>query len=105
MTFAIGTLVGFLGLLGVIFFDGLKETWKVYLPSFARTFLATCLVVGFLVHNVSFFMLRSARNRVVRTAAQSPNTFFWMRLVAVILWLGVLPFACLWVYDYIKHPH
>ena len=100
MTFAVGTFVGFFGLVGVLFFDALRETWKLYLPATLRTFLATCLVVGFLLHSVTFVML-CGTNRVVRSVKANPDGGFWMRIVAVILWLGVLPFACLWFYDYL----
>jgi hypothetical protein len=99
MTFAVKTLAGFFGLAGVLFFDALRETWKLYLPGILRTFLAACLVVGSLVSSVAFVMLYGP----FRIVNRNPSRVFWMRLVAVILWLVVLPFACLWVYDYLHH--
>lgn len=98
-TFAIGTFVGFFGLLGVVVFDMLRDAWKVHLPGSLRTFLAICLVLGYLVHIAAFLALRNQTTGVVAAVENSQVGRFWIRLLVILLWLGVLPLACLWVYD------
>lgn len=97
--FVTGSFLGFLGLLGVVVFDMLRDAWKVNLPGGLRTFLATCLVVGFLVHIAAFLAPRNQTTSAVAAIENSRMGRFWILPLVILLWLGVLPFACLWVYD------
>jgi len=94
---AIGFLLFFLGLPGVIFLD--PQT--THHPTLR--FIACCLfLVGWLWWHAVWFVQRWNRNPLAQKAHRSPNGFWWMRIVAIVLWLGVLPFAFLWVYHYLE---
>lgn len=98
--FAIGILLAFFGLIAILILDSRSTHHPI-----ARDVAAFCLGIAALLYKTTFFVGTWDNSRVIGRIHQSPNGIFWMRLVAITLWLGVLPFACLWVYDYIKHPH
>ena len=60
-------------------------------------------VAGFIVFHAAFFVLHYDRSIVTHRIVRSEAGLFWMRIFAVLLWLGVLPFVCLWVYDRLHH--
>ena len=49
------------------------------------------------------FVLLYDRGIFAQKIIRSPAGLLWMRIFAVILWLGVLPLVCFWVYDYLRH--
>ena len=93
--FAAGILLAFVGLGGIVFLN---------LHGILRIITGFCLVIGVVVHNVAFFVGVWDRNPVIRKVTQSPDGVLWLRIVATLLWLGVLPFACLWVYHRVHQP-
>ena len=48
----------------------------------------------FLLHIAAFLTPRSQTSGIIAVDGNSPEGRFWMRLLAILLWLGVLPFAC-----------
>jgi hypothetical protein len=95
--FAVAGLLFFIGLVAVIVLDPQTTHYPVL-----RAVLALFMVVGFILMITGNFVLLYDRNIFTQRIIRSPAGFFWMRIFAVILWLGVLPFACLWVYHYLQ---
>jgi hypothetical protein len=97
--FAVGILLSFAGLGGIFLLDGLQSTSNLH---WVFRFVAGCsLVLGFLLHQGAFFVGVWDRNRVIRRVTASSDGLFWLQILAVILWLGFLPLAYLWVYHYL----
>jgi len=94
--FAAGGLLFFTGLTGVI----VLEHYPVL-----RIVLAPFLIAGFLLMFMGNFVLLYDRGMFTQRIIRSSAGFFWMRVFAMILWLGVLPFVCWWAYRYIQHHH
>jgi hypothetical protein len=92
--FGAGTLLLFSGIVGTAFLD---------LHGIPRTISVFCLVVGCVLHTAGFIAL-VPRENPVSAANQSPDGAFWLRLLVIALWLGVLPFVGLWVYHRIHRP-
>jgi len=90
--FYVGLLLAFLGLVALVFPN---------LPGFLRVAAGCCLVVGFLLYKGAFFVLHSGPIGILR---KTPQGAVWLRTVALILWIGILPILWLWVYDRI-HRH
>ena len=93
--FAAGILLTVLGLGGLVLFD---------LHGLLRIIAGFFLVFGFLLYNVAYFVNALNTSRARRRVMQNPDAVLWLRILAVILWLGVLPFACLWVYHHVHRP-
>lgn len=90
--FAIGTFLALAGLAG--FLIGLRGVF--------RTASGILLVVGGLMHYGAYFPLAWDQNTAVRRINGSRNGRLWLRILAAVLWLAVLPIACLWVYNYLN---
>jgi len=82
-------LLAFVGIAGLILLD---------LHGILKIIVVLCLIVGYLVNTGAFFVHTWDRNRAIQRMHQAPNASFWLRVLTIVLWLGVLPFACLWVY-------
>jgi hypothetical protein len=96
--FVAGGLLFFIGLVAVIALDPRATHYPVL-----RAVLAFFMVVGFILMVFGNFVLIYDRGIFAQRVIRSPAGFFWMRIFAVILWLGVLPFVCLWVYGQLHH--
>jgi hypothetical protein len=96
--FAAGGLLFFIGLVAVMVLDPQATHYPVL-----RAVLALFMVVGFILMFTGNSVLLYDRNIFIQRITRSPVGFFWMRILVVILWLGVLPFVCLWVYDRVHH--
>ena len=97
----IGALMFLAGLGGVVFIDTLKSTWGITLPGTLRIVAATCLIVGWPVSILGFFLVRFGRNRLIGSLRGNSRVLFYARIVALLLWIVILPLAILSVYDYI----
>jgi hypothetical protein len=93
-TFAVGILLAFVGL-GALAFPNLS--------GFLRIAAGTCLVFGVLLYKGAFFA-RVWDRGLIGSLQKTPQGSLWLRIVAVILWIGILPLVWLWVYDRI-HRH
>ena len=96
--FAAGGLLFFIGLVVVIVLDPQTTHYPVL-----RAVLALFMVVGFILLITGNFVLLYDRNIFTQRIIRSPAGFFWMCVVTMVLWLGVLPFVCLWVYHQLHH--
>jgi hypothetical protein len=91
---ALGVLLVLIGLPGLLLLDAKQH------PSLR--FAAGCFfVVGWLVFHCSTFARRWDDNLLIRRVHGSPDGVLWLRIAAVVLWLGILPVAILWVYQYL----
>jgi uncharacterized membrane protein YsdA (DUF1294 family) len=93
--FAVGTLLLFLGLGGLAFFD---------LHGALRTISGFCLVLGFVLHTGAFFVRVWDRSRAIRRVKQNPDGVLWLRILVIGLWLGILPLVSLWAYQHVHRP-
>jgi hypothetical protein len=59
---------------------------------------AGCLLLGWVWFHTVRFVQSWERNPMIRSAHKSPDGAMWLRIVAVILSLGVLPLAFLGLY-------
>jgi len=89
---AAGTLLLFLGLGGLAFLD---------LHGNLRIIASFSLALGSLVNTCAFFVHVWDKNRAIRRVKQNPDGVLWLRILVVVLWIGILPLACLWAYKYI----
>jgi len=90
---AAGTLLLFLDLGGLAFLD---------LHGILRIIAGFCLVLGYLLNTGAFFARVWDKNRAIRRVKQNADGVLWLRILAVALWIGILPLVCLWAY---KHIH
>jgi len=91
-------LLSFIGLVAVIVLDPQTTHYPVL-----RAVLALLMIVGFILMITGNFVLLYDRGIFAQKIIRSPAGLLWMRIFAVILWLGVLPLVCFWVYDYLRH--
>jgi len=68
-----------------------------------RTIAACGLLFGWLTGHAMLFVRRWDRNPGIRAIHRNRDGLLWLRITAVVLWVGVLPLACLWVYHYTQH--
>ena len=61
-----------------------------------RLALVACALLGLLAE-----IIRLAIPLVSRSMSKTPGGLLWLRIVAVVLWLGILPLVWFWVYDHI----
>jgi hypothetical protein len=64
-----------------------------------RTVALPASFFGWLVGSAGFFAKVWDRHRGIRFIHRNPDVVFWLRIAAVILFLGVLPLVCLWSYQ------
>jgi hypothetical protein len=93
-TFAVGILLAFVGL-GAIPFPNL--------PGILRIAAGCCLVLGVLLYKGAF-IARAWDRAPIGNLRKTRQGSQWLRIVALILWIGILPLVWLWVYDHI-HRH
>lgn len=94
----IGALLLFVGLGGVVVMD--PQTTKY--PTLRIT--AGCsFILGFLLFHGALYTLWDRKRRPIRREKSNSDEVLWIRILAVILWLTILPFAILRVYDYVHH--
>ena len=62
-----------------------------------------CLALGVLLYKGAFFVGAWDHGPIGRLQ-KTPDGYFWLRIVAVVLWLGVVPLTFLWLYDHL-HRH
>jgi hypothetical protein len=93
-TFAIGILLAFVGL-GAMAFPNL--------PGILRIAAGCCLVLGALLYKGAF-VARAWDGGPIGSLLKTPQGSQWLQIVALILWIGILPLVWLWVYDHI-HRH
>jgi hypothetical protein len=99
--FAIGGIVSLCGLVSIFWLDDHSNSSRVHV--ILRTVAAACFLFGWLAFHAGFFMRRWVRNPGIRAIYQNPDGVFWLRIAAVVLFLGVLPLVCLWAYHSIRH--
>jgi hypothetical protein len=95
---ALTLFVGFL-----FAFIGLGRLTIPNLMGIFRIVAGCCLALGFLVYNGAFFVGAWDRGPVGNLQKTARGNF-WLRIVAVVLWLAVVPVRFLWLYDYL-HRH
>lgn len=61
------------------------------------------LALGVLLYKGAFFVGAWDRGPI-GTFSKTPRGNLWLRIVAVVLWLGVVPLTFLWLYDHL-HRH
>jgi len=66
-----------------------------------RNLASCCLIGGFLLFHGALYKLWDRKWKPIRWVKRSPDGVLWLRILAVILWLALLPFAILRAYDYI----
>jgi hypothetical protein len=93
--FFVGTLMALVGLVAIVFMDvvGLHGVPRIAVVSF--------FFVGMVLHTGTFFVSTWDRNGFIRSATGSPTGMFWLRILAIFLWLGILPLIFLWLYHYL----
>ena len=65
----------------------------------ARIVAICCLIVGvFLIHG-AFFTGAWDRSPMIQSVRQSPTGMLWVRILLIVMWLGILPFVLLRLYD------
>lgn len=69
-----------------------------------HTVLIGVVLAGVVVLRVSYPTHLWDRNRWIRSVNASSDGAFWLWIVAIVLFLGVLPLVCLWAYHAIQHP-
>lgn len=94
----VGTLLVLIVFPGVVFLD--PQTSPHHLLRIAA---GCCFVVGWLLNTGTFFVGAWDGNRLMRSVHNSPDGVLWLRVLAVIRWLGVFPLAALWVYKYLRN--
>jgi len=98
---AIGAIVFFGGLVSMFWLDDHPNSSRIHV--ILRTFAAACFVLGWVAFHAGFFIRRWDLNPGIRAIHQNPDGVFWMRIAAVVLFLGVLPLVCLWAYHSVHH--
>jgi hypothetical protein len=86
-SFASGTIVLFLGLAGIALAGEH--------PSM-RTVAFSCVLFGGVVSNCAWFVGAWDRNPLIMKLQQGQQRT-WLVLAAIVLWIGFLPLAYLWV--------
>jgi len=98
--FGLGILMTFVGMLGAAGLDGRFTRY----PSL-RTISVLVMLVGAVIYHGVFYSWSFRRARVPEAVPRNSPSTFWLRLVTTILWLGVLPLVCLWVYHQLSEQH
>jgi hypothetical protein len=73
------------------------------LSGVVRIAAGCCLAFGVLLYKGAFFV-GAWSNGPIGKIQKSPNGYLWLKIVAVVLWLGVTPLTFLWLYDHL-HRH
>jgi hypothetical protein len=90
--FVVGAVLLFAGLAGVLV-AGPHQT----LIAASRY----CLIFGWIVSTCAYFVRVWDRNPAIRRIKKDRQGVSWLGILAILLWVIVLPVACLWVYGYI----
>src|ERR1700687_4328679 len=90
-TFFIGILLAFVGLGGLAIPN---------LSGIFRIIVGCCLALGVLLYKGAFFV-KAWEARPIEQLQKAPHGYLWLRIVAVVLWLGVVPLTFLWLYDHL----
>lgn len=93
--FLVGTILALLSLGPLAFLD---------LHGILRIIAACCLILGWLMHTCAFFADTWDGNSLIRRIKRRRGGLRWLRIVTAILWIGILPIACLWAYLHIHRP-
>jgi hypothetical protein len=93
---AFGFLLISLGISGVFFLDA--ETTQHKVLRFISCFF---FLVGLLWFHGALFV-RWSRSRLPPSVQNNQGSAMWVRILVVVLWLGILPFAFLWIYHYFE---
>jgi hypothetical protein len=88
--------VPFGGLVSMVWLD--HHPKSVAYPRSSKNCCPSCFFFGWLVGSAGFFAKVWDRHRGIRFIRRNPDVVFWLRIAAVILFLGVLPLVCLWAY-------
>lgn len=92
---AVGTVLVFLGLGGFSFLN----------PHGILRITADCfLLFGWFLNTGAFFAGARNSNRAIRRVTQNPGGVLWLRVLAIVLWMGILPLIFLSAYRYIHRP-
>jgi hypothetical protein len=87
-----GTLLAFVGLGGLAFSSQ---------HGIARIAFSCCLIVGYLLNCGTFFTGAWDSSQVIQSVKRSPIGMVWIRILLIVMWLGILPFVLLRLYDYL----
>jgi hypothetical protein len=60
---------------------------------------ASSLLIGIVLSHLANYVLLVDRSAHVQGLRQKATWFFWTRVLTIVLWLGAIPLAFLWVYD------
>jgi len=93
-TFFIGILLTLVGLGGLAIPN---------LLGIVRIVAGCCLALGVLLYKGAFFV-RAWDSGPIGRYQKAPHGYLWLRIVAVVLWLGIVPLTFLWLYDRL-HRH
>jgi hypothetical protein len=98
---AIGCIVFFGGLVWTSWLDDHPNPSRIH--AILRTVAACCFVLPWIAGTADYFTGAWDRNPGIRAIHRNPDGVFWLRIAAVILFLGVLPLVWLWTYHSIHH--
>lgn len=93
-TLLVGILLTFVAL-GALAAPNLSETFRI-----AAGF---CLAFGALLYKGAF-LVRAWDTGPIAKIQKSSNGYFWLKVAAVVLWLGAVPLTFLWLYDHLHRP-
>ncbi len=71
--------------------------------SFLGIVVLVCVFAGYLLFRGSLTEDQLRYSRTIEAMRPNPEGAYWLRIAAVVLFLGVLPIVCLWVYHSIQH--
>jgi hypothetical protein len=87
-----GTFLAFVGV------GGLAFSSQHGIPRIAAS---CCLIVGYLLNCGAFVTGAWDRSQVIQSVKRSPIGMVWIRILLIVMWLGILPFVLLRLYDYL----
>jgi hypothetical protein len=96
--FIVGNILCFLGIGWTYLLVHFKKT-----PDVRGSLLiipGSLAALGFLLSQGAFFARVLEKNRPAPVLKMNPTVYRWLRILAVVLWLVVLPLVYLWAHEY-----